>query len=230
VLLDCGHGVLSNLGRVVDPTQLDAVIITHAHVDHFADVYALKAALRYAPEGPAPPLPLYLPDGLFEQMGCLLSDTARRELAEAFTPHTIDPGAAMLFGGLSVTAHNVDHIDPTYAICAEADGARVCYTSDTAASEAVTSAARGCQLLLAEATLPERFCGAAPHLTARQAGEIAGRAGVSQLVLVHTWPTHDRDIMRADARAAFDGDVVVAREMDVFEVASATTGGESDAT
>ena len=38
VLLDCGHGVVANLGRALDPTTLDAVIISHAHVDHFADV------------------------------------------------------------------------------------------------------------------------------------------------------------------------------------------------
>ena len=219
VLVDCGHGVVANLGRALDPTTLDAVIISHAHVDHFADVYALKAALRYAPEGPLPSLPLYLPEGLFEQMGCLLSDTARGEMTEAFTPHVIEEGVTMPFSGLEVSGHSVDHIDPTYAICAQVGQARMCYTSDTGPGVRVVDAARGSQLLLAEATLPEQYAGAAPHLSARQAGEIAQEAASSRLVLVHTWPTYDRDRAAADARAAFDGDVVVAREMDVFEVA-----------
>lgn len=219
VLVDCGHGVLANLGRAIDPLSLDAVIISHAHIDHFADVYALKALLRYAPEGPADPLPLYLPEGLFEQMGCVLSEHARLELRDAFTPRTIDEGATVAFDDLDVVARCVDHIDPTYAIVARSGQAQACYTSDTAFSERVVDAARGSQLLLAEATLPEQYAGAVPHLTARQAGEVAAKAGVSELALVHLWPTHDRAVALADAREAFSGDVTVAREMDVFEVA-----------
>ena len=51
----------------------------------------------------------------------------------------------------------------------------------------------GADLLLAEATLPEAYAGAAPHMTASQAGELAREAGARALVLVHVWPTNDRD-------------------------------------
>ena len=73
VLFDCGNGVLANLATLEDPVALDAVFITHNHIDHYADVFSLHAALRYAPEGPRGPMPLYLPAGLFERMKALLS-------------------------------------------------------------------------------------------------------------------------------------------------------------
>ncbi len=84
--------------------------------------------------------------------------------------------------------------------------------------EAVVQAASGCDLLLAEATLPERYADVVQHLTARQAGEVARKAGAGMLVLVHVWPTNDRDVALSEAREAYGGEVVVAHEMQSFDV------------
>jgi ribonuclease BN (tRNA processing enzyme) len=218
VLFDCGHGVVANLSAVTDPLSLDALFITHAHIDHFADIYALQALLRYAPQGPAPALPLYAPEGLLETIGCVLSDNGRRELARAFDVHVIEDGSAVPLADLTVEVAAVDHIDPTYALVAREGDTRLCYTSDTGMTRAVVQAARGCDLLLAEATLPEQYADAAPHLTARQAGEVAREAGAGRLVLVHLWPTSDRGVALEEAAAAFGGEVAVASEMETFSV------------
>ena len=218
VLFDCGHGVLANLSAAIDPLSLDALFITHAHVDHFADVYALQALLRYAPEGPADPLPLYASEGLAQTIGCVLSENGRREFARAFEVHAIEDGSTVPFGNLTVGVAAVDHKDPTYALIAQSGAARVCYTSDTGMGEAVVRAASGCDLLLAEATLPERYADAVQHLTARQAGVVAREAGAGMLVLVHLWPTNDRDVALSEARDAYCGEVAVANEMQSFDV------------
>jgi len=225
VLFDCGNGTVSNLARVTDPTQLDAVFITHNHPDHYADLYALHAGLRYAPQGPLSPMPLYLPEGLWERLPCLLSERGATDLAEAFVPMTLAAGEAVAVGALTVTPVAVEHTDPTFALVADADSVRLTYTSDTAPCGGVEDAARGADLLLAEATLPERYADAAPHMTARQAGELARKAGVRALALVHVWPTNDRDLMARIASDAFGATVVVADEFDVFEI---NTPGRKD--
>jgi ribonuclease BN (tRNA processing enzyme) len=224
VLFDCGNGTLSNLGTVEDPLGLDAVFVTHAHIDHFADIFALHAALRYAPEGPRAPMPLYLPAGLFERMKCLLSDRGAAEFDEAFVPVTLVSGEPVTLGELMVTPVAVEHTDPTFALVAQADGARLVYTSDTRPCGGVSAAAAGADLLLAEATLPEPFVGAAPHMTASQAGELARNAGARSLVLTHVWPTNDRELMSRLAAETFGGPVVVASELDSFDIAP--KGGE----
>jgi ribonuclease BN (tRNA processing enzyme) len=218
VLFDCGNGVLANLGAIMDPVELDAVIITHEHIDHFADVYALQAALRYAPAGPADPLPLYLPPGLFDRMGAVLGEHARTELAEAFRVHELHDGARIDIGDLSVAPALVDHVDPTFALVAEADGVRLCYTSDSAPGEAVLRAATDARVLLAEATLPPPFEGRAAHMTPEQAADLAREAGAHTLVLTHLWPTVDREAAGRAARARFPGRVIVADELDEIDI------------
>jgi len=212
VLLDCGNGVLSNLGRVIDPVTLSAVVISHGHIDHFADVFALQAALRYAPTGPVPPLPLYLPAGLFERMECLLGERGAHELKEAFQVHEIVPGLRIDVGDLEVVARPVDHGQAACAMVVAGDGARLCYTGDTKLGDGVREAARGVGTLLADATLPEEYAGRAPHMTPAEAAELAHEAGAHTLVMTHLWPTVDRTRALADARERFGGRVIVADE------------------
>ncbi len=226
VLFDCGNGVLSNLGQIEDPLGLDAVFVTHNHPDHYADIFALHAMLRYAPDGPRAPMPLYLPAGLHPRMKGLLSDRGALEFDEAFVVVEYEAREPIGVGGLTVTPVPVEHTDPTFALVGEADGVRLCYTADTAPCDGVNEAASGVDLLLCEATMPEEYCGMAPHLTSRQAGELAAAAGAGALVLVHVWPTNDRDRMAAEAAAAFGGPVVVAREFDEFDIAP--EGGKDD--
>lgn len=218
VLFDCGNGVLAKLARVVDPLSLDAVFVTHGHPDHFVDLYALQALLRYAPEGPAHALELWAPDGLFERMQALLSDRGRAELLSAFVCRDLAAAVPVNIHEMVVTPHEVEHTRPTFALVAEADGVRLCYTADTAPTEGVVAAAHGADLLLAEATLPEAYAGRAPHLTAAQAGALAREAEASALVLTHVWPTNDRSQMVVEAAAEYDGPVSVASEYAMYEV------------
>lgn len=217
VLLDCGNGTIANLASVSDPLALGAVVITHEHVDHFADLYALQAALRYAPSGPVPPLPLYLPAGLFARIGSVLNDHGRGELAEAFVVHELASDAPFAVGGLGIAPHLVDHVEPTFALRVTNGACTLVYTSDTAPSRPVFEVARGADVLLAEATLPTEYAGRAPHLTAGQAGWLAHEANARTLVLTHLWPTVDRALARAQARAAFEGQVIIAEELGVVD-------------
>jgi ribonuclease BN (tRNA processing enzyme) len=212
VLLDCGNGALSVLGRHLDPIELDAVFVTHEHVDHFGDVYALQAALRFAPEGPKPPLPLYSPPGLIDSMGGVLSTEGRAQLAAAFDFTPISPGMEFEIGGITVTAHASLHMPGSLALrarAADGSGGVLAYTGDTAPGDHVAELAVGASVLLAEATMPGAYEGRAPHLSPAQAAAYARDADVETLVLTHLWPTADRDTLLAEARAVWDGHVVL---------------------
>ncbi len=223
VLFDCGNGSVANLYAMCDPLSLDAIFITHNHPDHYVDLYSLQALVRYAPGGPAGPLALYVPEGLFERMQGLLSERGAEEFRSAFTCKELAADRSVRIGALDITPVPVEHTDPTFALRAQGDGACVVFTSDTAFGDAVRAAVAGSDLLLAEATVPARYESMAPHLTARQAGKLAHEAGASHLVLVHLWPTNDRADALREASEEFGGTVSIARELETFEV---VRGGE----
>jgi ribonuclease BN (tRNA processing enzyme) len=54
LLVDCGNGSTANLQRVTRPEDLDAILITHRHVDHCVDLIGMFYALRFHPKGPQP--------------------------------------------------------------------------------------------------------------------------------------------------------------------------------
>lgn len=218
VLFDCGNGVLANLYKVIDPLSIDAVFITHNHPDHYVDLYSMQSMLQYSPKGPIGSLPLFLPDGLFERLQGLLSERGAEAFRAAFDAKSLVDGQPVSVGGMTVTPKEVEHTPPTYALVADADGARLVFTADTAPCDHACTAVEGADFILAEATLPEQYAGQSPHMTAREAGELAKDAGAIDLALVHVWPTNDRDQAKIDAEKAFGGPVTVAREFDSFEV------------
>lgn len=226
LLVDCGNGALANAASVTDVTSIDAVLISHAHPDHFADLYALQAALRFAPEGPVGSLPLFLPEGLWEHLGALLSERGRMQLAEAFEPHVLVAGKELRFDDIVVLPHAVDHDGPTFALTFEAAGARLAYTADTRDGRAVREAVAGCDVLIAECTLPDEYEGMAAHLTAGEAGRLAEGSGAGMLILTHLWPSADHARMLRKAQSEFRGAAHLATELMTVEIAPARGAGE----
>jgi ribonuclease BN (tRNA processing enzyme) len=213
VVFDLGNGTVSNLCLATDAYALDAVFVTHLHPDHYLDLFALMAMLRYAPDGPMPPVPLFGPSGLVERIQCLLSDAAKHDVTDAFEFTALVAGTPIDIGPLTVTPHAVEHAGDSFALMAQASGRTLCYTSDAKLTDELRAAAAGADVVLAEATLPEAYAGRAPHMTASEAGSLASGAAASGLVLTHLWPTVPRERILGDAVAAFSGSVLLAEEL-----------------
>jgi len=226
LLIDCGNGSLANAGHVTDVTSLDAVLVSHTHTDHFLDLFALEAALRFAPEGPVGSLPIYLPEGLWERMCALLPESGAAHLKEAFEPHVLRAGEALEFDELTVTPHAVDHDGPTFAFQVDGPDGRLVYTADTRDGDAVRAAAKGADVLLAECTLPAEYAGVSPHLTAGEAGALAKASGAELLVLTHLWPSADHDAMLREAGDAFGGECVLAEELLTIDMTPESGSGK----
>lgn len=97
-------------------------------------------------------------------------------------------------------------------------GQRFAFVMDTRLCDGVHALAEGADLLVSEATYLHRDVGLAEahgHLTARQAATVAAEAGVGTLVLTHFSQRYpDLAEFEDEARAVFDGDLLVARELD----------------
>lgn len=204
IWLDCGNGSFARLQRHCRPDDLDAVVITHAHPDHFVDIYGLHVHHHYG--SGRRHVPVYLPAGLRE-----LLDVFVHDWGFAFDWVPIDPDEHPSVGPLRLGFSRTDHPPPTYAVeVTDPHGRRLVYTADTGPGWEVAAFAPGAEVVLSEATYLHAARGSPLHLSARQAGEAARRAGARRLVLTHRWPTLEVRRWAEEGAEAFGAPVVVA--------------------
>lgn len=209
VLLECGHSVFSTLRKYQDFNELDAVVISHYHPDHFADLYALRHALRGAKilGRRTEPLRLIIPAQPVDVFNYWYSTEEFR----------VEPIACpIVVKDIRFRFPPAFHTMPGYMVIAEDEkGRRLVYSGDTDYVEEGLAVAQGADILLAEASILERdieYARKARHLTAREAGRWASMCRVKKLVLTHFWPEYDLKDIEAEARAEYSGEIELARE------------------
>ncbi|HEX2416303.1 MAG TPA: MBL fold metallo-hydrolase [Thermoleophilaceae bacterium] len=233
LLIDCGNGVFGKLRERIDYVDVDAVVISHLHADHFLDLVPFSYALKYAPrqqpvpvdrwpgtDDPARPA-LHVPPGGQATFRRLTGTWGPEDLIEnAFALREYDPSEHIEIGSLTVSFQAVPHFTETFALSFSADGrGRIVYGADSSPTDALSDFARGAELLLVEATLPRpERTGMRGHMTPAEAGEVARAAGVRRVVLVHISDELDWDWACDEAAEAFGGPVQVARQGAIYEV------------
>ncbi|GAA3574625.1 MBL fold metallo-hydrolase [Amycolatopsis ultiminotia] len=209
--LELGNGAFAQLQTVLDPFDLDALVLSHLHSDHCADVNALTVLRRYHPAPPYPArprqLPLYAPPDAPSRLAhAYAADADEREsadLSDVYEFHALREEAVQI-GPFDVTAVKVYHPTPAFGLRIAYGGSILAYTGDTGQCRALGELADGVDVLLSEASwtdATDRPEGV--HLSGKQAGELAKDAGAGRLLLTHVAPWSDRDAVLAEARVVF---------------------------
>jgi len=186
LLLDAGECVYYALRRCgFDVEDVDWVLVTHGHGDHVLGLptlalYAKRAGKLLRVAGPPS-----------VDVGKLLEAAGVPHYADAVSFKLVepDPEPSLVFEqeGVRVYAAAADHGIPALAYRVEAGDLAVAYSGDTRPCESVVRLARGCKLLIHEASIS--FDGerahAHGHSTAVDAVEVAKAAGVEYLMPVH---------------------------------------------
>lgn len=213
ILLDIGNGSLSILFGIMEPSELDAVIISHLHIDHFGDIFPLRLYLFFEKKKK---LDLYLPPGGKEKLASVLSDHGREIFYEVFNFIEINEATYQL-GSLYVDFKKVKHLDPTFGIKVRNKDRKIVYSADTAYCQELVELSDNTDILLAEATFLEREP-TIDHMTAEDAGKAAEEAGCKKLLLTHIWPSLDEKEQKKRASQFFNGPVEIAKEREVFRI------------
>lgn len=211
LLLDFGTGSLSTLQRVGGLYSVDAILLSHLHADHIFDACSYVVARRYAPDGPKPRLPVYAPVSAPERLAAAYGGAPHEgTLDDVYSFHALRPGT-FLVGPFEVTVDRVNHPIETFGVRVDHGGSAIAYSADTAPCETLLRLAHGVDLFLCEASYPDGAVNPPGlHLTGREAGEYATKAGVGRLLLTHLVPAWcDEEQTFAAATATFTGDVDV---------------------
>jgi ribonuclease BN (tRNA processing enzyme) len=233
VLLDCGNGVFAKLREQIDYVDVDAVLISHLHADHWLDLVPYSYALTYSPrqqpvpvhvwsgtDTPARPQ-LIAPPGAGEMFRRVVGAWGNDDLIEnAFALSEYAPGDTVEVGPVRATFEEVPHFMQTFAVdLTTRGGGRLTYGADSRPGDEIVEIARDTDLLLIEATLPRpERTGIRGHMTPAEAGEHARQAGAQRVVLTHISDELGDEWARTEAEKTFKGPVEVAREGASYEV------------
>jgi ribonuclease BN (tRNA processing enzyme) len=191
VLLDCGAGVLAKLRELEDSDwpQVDAICLTHFHLDHWGDIVPWVWALWFGPASDHPRPELWVPPGGVRLLGELGQRLGTPDMFEqAFDLREYEACKEFEAAGFRITPRPVLHYDLLafgFRVCG--NGKTMAYSGDTGPSEELTELARDADLFLCEATLlePKGEGRTRGHLAANEAKAAFEASGAKRLLLTH---------------------------------------------
>ena len=209
ICFDLGSGTLSRLTALTPPEELTALVLSHWHYDHCADVLPLIFRLEACAEQP---LHVYAPAD-----GNSLVRKAVQACAKIVL-HDVQPGDSVLIAGLQVSVHMARHPVPAVMYRVEAEGKVFCYTGDTNTVEGLAEFADHADFLLADGLFTDAaWAEGKPHLSARHVAELAEAAHVRRFVITHLNPAIDPATLLKEARSV-RLDAALTAIGDVYEV------------
>jgi ribonuclease BN (tRNA processing enzyme) len=244
IVVDCGLGVTRGLvDQGIALKDLTTIFITHLHSDHYLELGPLihtawTAGLKhdvtiYGPKGILAYVTYFFMSMQFD-IQTRIEDEGRPDIRSLVKVHTYDEDLDVTIDGVSVSAHRNLHppIEDTFALSFKSSQHHVVFSGDTAKLQALSDFAKGADLLIHEAMLPEGIDALvarvgngderlrkhlfASHSTAQEAACIAKDAGTKALALHHLIPSDDPAFTSAHWEEAvaphYDGKLFVGKD------------------
>jgi ribonuclease BN (tRNA processing enzyme) len=190
LLLDCGPGVLPRLRTQEGWPRIDAIAITHFHLDHWGDLVPWVWGLQFGPGAELPRPQLWLPPGGRKVLAKLGEELGGADMFESsFDVHEYVDGEDFEAAGSRVTPRRVLHYEMlAFGFRVSNNSTTLAYSGDSGPSDALPKLARDADLFVCEATLlapnPEGG-GTRGHLAAKEADAAFRESGAKRLLLTH---------------------------------------------
>ncbi|MCD7034874.1 MBL fold metallo-hydrolase [Metabacillus sp. GX 13764] len=207
LLIDCGSAVVSQIQNYVSIQDLDAVVLSHYHFDHAADI----GPLQYA----------RLVTGMIHKTSEVLPIYGHAYDKEAFAKLTYksvtkgiayNPEKELRTGPFTIRFLKTVHPVPCFAMSIEAEGRKVVYTADSSFQDSFIPFAEGADLLISECSLYKNQDGSGPgHLNSIEAGVIAQQARARTLLLSHLPHFGSHSDLIIQAESVYGGRVLLAK-------------------
>lgn len=181
ILVECGSGIARELQNYIDVSELDAIIVSHMHHDHYSDLgvfgYAYQVGMKFSD---MKPLNVYLPASPSDRYNQLQGDE--------FVLHPITESESITIKDVTISFKRTLHDKETYAMVFEDGERRIGYTADTGYLPELGTFLKGCETIIGESSLLNKQKGnSINHMTTSEVVKIAEEANAKVLILTHFW-------------------------------------------
>lgn len=201
----------------MDPSDLDAIVLSHHHPDHCSDFFSAFHALAYGP-GDSRQIPVLSSRAVFDRLEAFLDVKPDHRLFQTFDLIEVAGGDQHRIGDLTVTPAEMWHSVPTLGTRYSNDESSMFFTADTGPGGDWVERIGGVDLLISEASMQNASPPYEHHLTAADAGAIAARIGAGRLLLTHIPPHLDTLTSIREAEDTYQRAVMAAVPGATYEV------------
>lgn len=185
VVVDLGSGSLSKLQAYIEIEELDAVIITHYHPDHFSDIYCLQQAvlIKHQLGMMANPLKVYGPEDAyyFKQL----------TYETYMIGEKIDGKKKLVFDNLTIDFMETEHSIYSLAVKLSNQTKNMVYTSDTELTPDLVAFCKDIDLLICECSLYQRNENISGHMAIEDVKQLIGDSKPQKALITHLPPYGD---------------------------------------
>jgi ribonuclease BN (tRNA processing enzyme) len=216
ILLDLGQGSFPRLIDAIEPSTLDAVLISHLHPDHFIDLVPLRHYLAYQLDPPRT-VRVVAPGGLAERIDALHDRPGFTAATLACEPYPTTP---FTIGDLTIEARRITHTADSHAVRVGRDGRPgLVYSGDCGVASDLAPLIRPGDTLLVEVSFG---IGPVPagslHLDAPAIANLVSTARPGRVLLTHLQMGLDRVSPVRIVADAMDGPVSLIEPGDVIDL------------
>jgi ribonuclease BN (tRNA processing enzyme) len=201
----------------LDWSSLDAVWLSHFHLDHIGGLAPFLFGIKHAAQaqGRSKPLNIFGGRGL-EKLFRAIDEAGNFKLFEQKFPVQfceVGPGTSFqILPKLEASTCKTPHTDNSLALrLTDESGASIVYTSDTGYAEEICAFASGAHLLLMECSFV-RDKPVETHLQLSEAMRLAALAKPQKVMLTHLYPEWDAVDLACEARKLWDGETIAATD------------------
>ncbi|MFW6287854.1 MAG: MBL fold metallo-hydrolase [bacterium] len=206
LLIDCGSGVVSMLQNYIKLTELDSVIISHYHADHFSDISVLQHGIM-----------IECMANNMEKNLDIYGNQENENYGELTyknytTGMAYQEGNQLNLGPFRVNFLKTQHSSPCCAVQILYRDKKIVYTADTAYFDQLVSFSENADLLLAECSLyPGTDGQQMGHMNSTDNANLANNAGVNKLIISHLPNYGDNRLLLEDAKKHFSSAIELAK-------------------
>lgn len=197
ILLDCSATASSRTAAEgLDWPELDAIWVSHFHMDHCGGLGPLLTGMKHASEtnDRDKPLKIFGPKGVAGLVGRFSDVNNYRLLEQSFPVEIVEIDTLEPFeivAGIEATAMKTPHTPESHAIhIRDIDGTTVVYSADSAFTQDIATLARGVDLFILECTYFKNKP-VDKHLELGEAIYLIRKAKPKRAMLTHFYPEWD---------------------------------------